>query len=303
MDVHDISGIEFDPEALKRVRTQFERKVQDGENFSQTLSELFADAILQEHQLILKDNLVRVVLIWAKKHKIAQFSEFISMMSDEYLTQRRVLPNHVLDKIYALETVSAARSFMEEPVIKYIPDAVFQLPNLKTLVMGRGGYEELYNVKLEMIPPAITEAKNLASLHLQHCGLTELPAYLFTPSLRQLKIGANDIKIIPDAIGKAVNLEMLTAWGNDLEYISSEIGSLKKLKRIDIWGSNRLILPESIVNLGDMEYVFIADAKGLTPAQVTWLRKNGMPEEAIFPKLRSYAEQPDNNLSDDDLPF
>lgn len=301
MDVHDLQMIELDAVAMKRVRDDFYTRVQGYENSGQTRSEIFADAMLYEHKCILKDDVVRVVLMWAKRHGIAQFSPITDMISDEHLHQRRLLPQQVVNAVYELDTVNAARGYMEEPVIQNIPDAVFQLPNLKTLIMGQGGYPELFHVELKEIPRAIEEATNLESLHFQHCGLTELPSYIFIPSLRELKIGGNDIKIIPDAISKAKNLEMLTAWMNDLEYISAEIGNLKKLKRIDIWGSERLRLPDSIVNLGKMDYLFIADAKDLTPAHVEWLRSNGMREEAIF---HQPSRKPAPVLDeDDDLPF
>lgn len=303
MDVHDLQMIETDPDAMKRVRSAFEKDIQTRGNSGRSRNEIFADAMQHEHEYTLKDSVVRVVLMWAKNHSLAQFSSVSNIFDEEYLHLSRRLPEQVVNTIYDLETVTAERAFMEGPVITRIPDAVFRLPNLKTLIMGRGGYPELFNVQLENVPPAIAEAKKLESLHLQHCGLSELPSYIFTASLRELKIGGNDIKIIPNAIGKATNLEMLTAWMNDLEYISAEIGNLRKLKRIDIWGSKRLRLPESIVNLGKMDSLFIADAQGLTAAQFEWLRSNGMSEEVIRADPNRKAAHGIQRDLDEDIPF
>lgn len=83
---------------------------------------------------------------------------------------------------------------------------------------------------------------------------------------------------------------MLTVWMNDLEYVSESIGYLKNLKRLDLMSNPRLKLPNSIINLGDMEEMYIdEDLPGLTQEQLAWMKKNN-----------SFIRQPEEN---DEIPF
>ncbi|RZU28890.1 leucine-rich repeat domain-containing protein [Edaphobacter modestus] len=85
----------------------------------------------------------------------------------------------------------------------------------------------------------------------------------------------NRIRIIPDSIGCAKSLRMLTAWANDLEYVSEKIGDLKNLKRLDLCINPGLKLPNSIINLGVMEEMYIDEnLPGLTSEQRAWIKRN-----------------------------
>lgn len=211
-----------------------------------------------------KRRIVRSVVDWGLRFGLSQFRGYAHSLSDDEV-----------DEVFSLKKLSAARGYGSEEAITFIPDEVFLLPKLECLTLGKAGYPELYNVELATIPRAIGNSTSLKYLHLQYCGLNDLPSHTFTPVLKELKLGGNDIKIIPDGISRARSLTMLTAWMNDLEYISEEIGVLTNLKRVDLSGNPRLRLPHSIVNLGDMKELLIdEDLSGLTSEQTDWIQKN-----------------------------
>ncbi|WP_417276515.1 leucine-rich repeat domain-containing protein [Castellaniella sp.] len=184
-----------------------------------------------------------------------------------------------IEEIYGIKALSAQTGFNTAIgcPITYVPDEVFTLPDLECLYFGDPRSADFFSVELKGIPENIQQAKKLKSLHLQYCGLTELPRHIFTPWLEELKIGGNNIKIIPDGIENATSLRMLTAWMNDLEYVSEKIGTLRHLKRIDFISNPNLRLPRSIVNLGKMEEIYIdKNLPDLTPGQRAWLKENNV---------------------------
>lgn len=273
MDVSDIHSVEYDPRAMALVKDRLTRITATGRSSDRARNEIIADCMHAIWQRQEKSLVAYVVINWGIDHGLPQFKYFTNRFTKG---DPLSISEDDIEKVYGLKTLSAQVGFFgrKDPTT-YIPDEVFMLPNLECLYFGVGGYPENFSVNLKGIPESIQKAKKLKSLHLQYCGLTELPRHIFTPWLEELKIGGNNIKIIPDGIENAKSLRMLTAWGNDLEYISEKIGTLKSLVRIDLTGNPNLRLPKSIVNLGEMEEMYIdEDLPDLTPEQLAWLKKN-----------------------------
>lgn len=273
MDVSDIHSIEYDPRAMALVKERLSKITAAGRSSDRARNEIIADCMHAIWQRKEKSLVAYVVINWGIDHGLPQFEHFTNRFTKG---DPLSISEDDIGEVYGLKTLSAEVGFFgRKDPITYIPDEVFMLPNLECLYFGRGGYPENFSVELKGIPESIQEAKKLKSLHLQYCGLTELPRHIFTPWLEELKIGGNNIRIIPDGIENATSLRILTAWMNDLEYVSEKIGTLKSLTRIDLMANPNLRLPKSIVNLGEMEEMYIdEDLPDLTPEQLAWLKKN-----------------------------
>jgi hypothetical protein len=273
MDVSDIHSVEHDPRAMGLVKERLSKISVAGRNEGRARNEMIADCIHAIWQRKEKSFVAYSIMNWGVSHGLPQFDRYINgFTKGDPLS----ISEEDIDDIYSFKVLSAEVGFFGRGnPITYIPDEVFMLPNLECLYFGKGGYPENFSVELERIPESIQKAKKLKYLHLQYCGLTELPRHIFTPWLEELKIGGNDIKIIPDGIENATSLRMLTAWMNDLEYVSEKIGTLRNLKRIDFSANPNLKLPKSIVNLGEMDEMYIdEDLPHLTTEQLAWLKKN-----------------------------
>lgn len=273
MDISDIHSVEHDPRAMGLVKEYLSKVTASQQEFGRTKNDMISSCIYEVWQQKQKSHIVYAIIHWGISHGLLQFKKYInSFTRGDPLS----ISNECINDVYNIKVLSAEINFFGNCTqITFIPDEVFMLPNLERLHFGKGGYPENFAVNLENIPASIQQAKKLKYLHLQYCGLTELPRHIFTPWLEELKVGGNDIKIIPDGIANAMSLKMLTAWANDLEYVSEKIGTLKNLKRIDFCGNPNIKLPESIVNLGKMEEMYIdSGLPSLTPEQLTWLNEN-----------------------------
>lgn len=289
MNVHDIHSVEHDPRAVAWVKERISEIKASGQNVGRSRNDLIASCVHEAWRRKEKAYIVYVVMKWGVKHRLPQFGSFINSFTEG---DPFSLSDDDIDSVYNLKVLSAEIGLFafagmsgEIVPITSIPDEVFMLPELECLYFGEGGYSEKFAVELESIPDSIKNAKKLKFLHLQHCGLKELPRHIFTPWLEELKLGGNEIKIIPDGIESAKSLRMLTAWMNNLEYISEEIGGLKNLKRLDLTSNPRLKLPNSIINLGNMEEMYIDESlPSLTKEQLAWMEKNN-----------SFTRQPEEN--------
>ena len=286
--MYDIHSVEHDPRAVAWVKERISEIKSSGQNVGRSRNDLIASCMYDAWRRKEKARIVGVIMNWGVKHGLHQFGGFINSFTkgDPFS-----ISDDDIDSVYNLKVLSAEVGIFGTGVpITSIPDEVFMLPKLECLYFGKGGYPEYFAVELDGIPDSIKNAKNLKFLHLQYCGLKELPRHIFTPWLEELKLGGNDIKIIPDSIESATSLRMLTVWMNDLEYISEKIGGLKNLKRLDLLSNSHLKLPNSIINLGDMEEMYIDEGlPSLTQEQLVWMKKNN-----------SFIRQPEAN---DEIPF
>lgn len=309
MDINDIHSVEYDPKAMVLMKNKLATLAAPASRIGRSRNELIAQSIYETWKRKQNSYTAYVVIDWGIEHELPQFIRY----RDRYSKGDPLsISEEDINEVFSLQIISAeVGAFRKKVTVRYIPDEVFMLPHLECLFFGIGGCAESFSVKLDRIPESIQCAKNLKSLHLQYCGLTELPRHIFVPWLEELKIGGNNIRIIPDGIESATSLRMLTAWANDLEYVSEKIGTLKNLKRIDFLANPSLKLPKSIVNLGDMEELYIEeDLPGLTPEQITWLKRNnslvaeaeeGTGEPSLKSKPRMSAPYP--LPKEEDLPF
>ena len=137
--------------------------------------------------------------------------------------------------------------------IDYLPKYVFKMTSLVEMDIA---------IKMDSIPPEISQLKNL----------------------ERLSITLSELKEIPDSIGELTKLtELDLHQNNNLRYIPSSIGKLTLLKKLNV-GLNKIkSLPKSFKNLSSLEYLDLSsnlfitlpnDIGELTSLQTLDLRQN-----------------------------
>ncbi|BDS14231.1 leucine-rich repeat domain-containing protein [Aureispira anguillae] len=158
---------------------------------------------------------------------------------------------------------------------KTLPATIGKLKNLESL--------ELVDNELETLPETIKDLAALEKLNISFGPLKKIPNVL--DGLTNLKVcrlagTGNNLKNVPDSIGKLKQLEKLllfqnsleelpatigdldqlkelSVWSNKIKKLPSSIGQLKQLKSLDISANKLTELPETIANLSELEYLTI----------------------------------------------
>ena len=150
--------------------------------------------------------------------------------------------------------------------LKTIPKEIGNLINLKILDLS-------YN-ELRTLPIEFGDLYNLETLFIDNNLLEEIPSEIFSRisknieldkkfnliKLKELFLGYNKLKKIPDSICNLTNLENLQIQNNNF----TEIPKIEKLinLRVIFFGNNDIkIFPEEICNLNKLEFVNLNDNK------------------------------------------
>jgi Leucine-rich repeat (LRR) protein len=133
--------------------------------------------------------------------------------------------------------------------LKSMPDEIFKLPDLKTLILN-------YN-DFTAIPAGIKYCKGLEYFSLIACNLTSIPKEIGELSnLETFIIKLNEISTLAPEIGKLKKLTYLALSYNQIEVLPDQIGELKKLKNLHLTGCKLKFLPVTIgncTNLAELE--------------------------------------------------
>lgn len=261
MSFEDIQRVELQPRVMAWAKARFQELLSSGRS---SRTELMAQAVHEAWGRLKQDELCLTLIHWGHIGRAKDGHTFHFRLKDP--STFPIVPDEIVAEIYALTSIWADGA-------NTLPDEIFDLPELEILYMGRAGYPEISG-PLPPIPANIATCKTLKILHLQNCEIEEIPDAIFTPWLEELKLGGNRLKYIPDSISRATSLRLLTAWLNELEYVSPAIGELKCLRSIDFTGNRDLRLPESIVNLGKMENIWLDRDIALSDNQKAWLHEN-----------------------------
>lgn len=150
----------------------------------------------------------------------------------------------------------------------------YYLLHTNSLIIGSATMPEWRPDKTVDVPASIGYLTNLETLGLINRNIGSLPNSLRNlKSLKELKLGGNQLKIIPPAVFTLIALEILTLWSNDIEDIPSEIGRLRNLKGLDLSHNCFTKLPSTIVNLTKLEkfYMLTDIDVELSHSQKIWL--------------------------------
>lgn len=100
----------------------------------------------------------------------------------------------------------------------------------------------------------IVQLKNLRTLSLSNCGLTEISAAIGQlENLEELDLSNNAITKLPEALFRLKKLRVLRLSKNPLEGIPEEINELKNLKTLVLTQTGLKTLPEAITTLPRLE--------------------------------------------------
>ena len=137
---------------------------------------------------------------------------------------------------------------LADNVIEYMDDTLFDLPieNLdissnKLYWIRLEGLEDLENIVLDYNPIKHIEvseafAPYLESFSCDGCGLKSFVP-IRSAALRELCYSSNDIKVVPEYIGKYVNMAELDLDGNNITDLPDSMANLTSLKTLYIEGN------------------------------------------------------------------
>lgn len=101
---------------------------------------------------------------------------------------------------------------------------------------------------------ALTQITNLVSLDVSANNLSVLPSAIGKfISLEVLDVSVNPLKTLPDDIGKLVNLQTLNVYTSQLTRLPDSIGLLAHLQRLDMTHNQLSSLPDSIGQLVNLK--------------------------------------------------
>jgi Leucine-rich repeat (LRR) protein len=180
----------------------------------------------------------------------------------------------------------------------YIPESLFDLYNLKNLVISgfsdtilsrnikklsnlaklelSGNFKVLPNeigelknlialdissIKITTLPNTIGKIKNLKSLEAHFCKLNRLPESIGDlEKLEYLNLGYNKIEELPKSIKKLTQLKELKLSNNNLKELPSEIGDLSSLELLELANNNLTAIPVSIGNLAKLKTLYLQNS-------------------------------------------
>lgn len=219
------------------------------------------------------------VLNWYKLYNLQYYSDIYHHTNlENYLRKNK----DTVEEIYNIEVfdVGCISNFsgMTTPTITEIPIFIKKLPNLKAIIMGSATSPEIYSVALgELDLNLLVECANLQVACFQYCNIRSIKFHgdRKISKLRHLKLGANELKEIPDTLCKLNTLEVLTLWQNELTELPLKIGELTNLKGLDIMSTKIYYLPKSIINLNLKTFYYDDNIQFSYPEKI-WLKNNNL---------------------------
>jgi len=113
--------------------------------------------------------------------------------------------------------------------------------------------------ELTLLPPEISELKNLTYLDISSNQLTSLPPEISElKNLTYLNISENQLTSLPPEISELKNLNILYIYRNQLTSLPPEISELKNLTYLNISSNQLTSLPPEISELKNLTYLNIS---------------------------------------------
>lgn len=113
-------------------------------------------------------------------------------------------------------------------------------------------YLNLRNNMLKALPKSISLLTSLKILDL-HGNKLDSIKFDLSKSIKELELGWNNFKAVPQGIKSLLSLERLGLGGNKLLELPTWIGDFKFLKQLDLYDNKLNEIPESIGNLGSLQ--------------------------------------------------
>lgn len=111
---------------------------------------------------------------------------------------------------------------------------------------------DLSKNKLMEVPQEIFKFKNLQDLDLSKNKLTRLPSNFKFEDLRNLNISRNKFEVFPEVVCKNTSIRNLFMGKNFVKYLPESIGDMENLIVFDIWFNPLEDLPKSMTKLRNL---------------------------------------------------
>jgi internalin A len=205
-----------------------------------------------------------------KKRKRSQIPDWVSQRIQEAKqNQLEVLDLRLLNppprRTKPLNGASSRWSLPRLEPLKVIPTEIFELANLRVLLLGSNQIREipksiikldnlmeldLSNNQISYIPDSILQMKSLLKLDLSHNKIDAFSAKIFISSqIEELNLGFNMLNHLPEFTNEQENLASLNLEHNKLIDLPDTIAKLSGLKLLNLAQNNFEKIPGQIYNI------------------------------------------------------
>lgn len=234
--------------------------------------DLSVNALTTMDHCLSKENEVRSINL--SSNYLKDISAFLSELP---YTERLDLSGNMLSEIPpSIKNMGMLREFnISDNRIERIDDALFSL-SLETIDLSSNqvtslslhGLEELESMTLDFNPLERLEvaddfAPYIESFSCDGCGLKSF-ILLASTSLKTLCYSSNDIKSVPEEIGRYDQLSELDLDGNDIRELPDSMGNLIQLKTLYIEGNPLSISAQKVIDILQPEICDIHMKRGIT---------------------------------------
>ncbi len=144
-----------------------------------------------------------------------------------------------------------------------IPEAVFELTHLRTLILGKkyAPTEDTTNRnKINYLPIEMSQLKHLEGLGLSFNDFGEFPSVITNlPRLQTLMLNGNPLGVLSSEISKVRHLRILSLGNTGLIELPEEIGELRRLKILGLAHNQLQELPETFKHFQFLEQLGLAN--------------------------------------------
>jgi internalin A len=169
-----------------------------------------------------------------------------------------MIPDGLPAELASMENLTSI--YVVGPHLRELPPWLAELPALTHL--------EVVAHRLAAFPPVLTKMRSLRSLAVAAGNLVKLPD---EPGellgLKELILSDARLRTLPDWIAELSCLERLDIGGNNLDQLPSVVAGkpiVNTLKILEMWGNRFREVPETVGNLGALEYLDVS-AAGIGP--------------------------------------
>ena len=151
--------------------------------------------------------------------------------------------NEIKDLIIKVKESNATTLDLSFKGLNLLPPEISELKNLTKL--------DISGNQLTSLPPEISELKNLTELNISYNQLTSLPPEISElKNLTELSISDNQLTSLPPEILELKNLTQLSISDNQLTSLPPEISEWKKLTQLNLSRNQLTSLPPEMLELG-----------------------------------------------------
>jgi hypothetical protein len=168
----------------------------------------------------------------------------------------------VQERIIFAKTRQMTQLDLSDCALTEIPEEVFELTQLRTLILGKNyqsSEDSSRRNRITFLPLELSLLKNLEGIGLGFNDLTDFPIVLTNlPRLQTLMLNGNPLTILSPEISQVRHLRILGLGNTGLIELPEAIGELRRLKVLGLANNQLSSLPHSIKKLQFLEQLGLA---------------------------------------------